>query len=284
MDASNPKTVLFVTGSFVGNNCWDAWANYFQQQGYETQSPPWPFKEGDPASLRDKHPLGNPGLASLSLAEVIDHYAGIAQRFARKPVIIGHSMGGLITQILVNRGLAAAGIAIHPVPPMGVIPIEFSFYKAGWKGLGLFSSLKKTYMMSFRDWQYAFVNGMPMNEQREAYETYTIPESYRVTRGALGKAAKIDFKKPHAPLLIVSGSTDHIIPASLNKRNFEKYRKANSGITEYRDMPGRNHFVLGQSTWKEDAQNIRDWIEKQFLPAAGNPGEPLVAADYSVSS
>ncbi|MGH7456622.1 MAG: alpha/beta hydrolase, partial [bacterium] len=129
----------------------------------------------------------------------------------------------------------------------------------GWKSLGLFTSTKKTYLMSFMDWQYAFVNGMSLEDQRAAYENNTIPESKTVARGGLSSAAKVDFAKPHAPLLITSGSMDNIIPAHLNRRNFEKYKK-NGSVLEYKEFPGRNHFVLGQPTWKEDADYILNWI------------------------
>ena len=129
-----------------------------------------------------------------------------------KPIVIGHSLGGLITQIIVNRGLAAAGVAIHSVPPFGVFPYEFSFLRAGWKALGLFTSLRETYLMSFADWQYAFVNGMTLDEQKSAYLQNTIPESKTVARGGLTKAAKVDFKKVHPPLLLTSGDKDNIIP------------------------------------------------------------------------
>jgi pimeloyl-ACP methyl ester carboxylesterase len=190
---------------------------------------------------------------------VIDHYANIVKSFAKKPIVIGHSLGGLMTQVIVNRGLAAAGIAIHPVPTLGVFPYEFSFLKAGWKSLGLFTSTKKTYLMSFKDWQYAFVNEMPLDEQKAAYEKFTIPESKTVARGGLTSAAKVDYKKPHAPLLITSGSIDNIIPAHLNNRNYKKYAKTGS-VLEYKEFKGRNHFVLGQPGWHTDADYILDWI------------------------
>lgn len=179
--------------------------------------------------------------------------------FAERPIAIGHSLGGLITQILVNRDLVAAGVAIHSVPPQGIVPYEFSFLKAGWKALGLFTSLKKTYLMSFKDWQYAFVNGMPIEEQKAAYVKYTIPESKTVTRGGLSSAAKVDFQKPHQPLLLTSGSIDNIIPAHLNLRNFKKYKK-NGSILDYKLFAGRNHFVLGQPTWRQDADYILKWL------------------------
>jgi pimeloyl-ACP methyl ester carboxylesterase len=270
MHTVNPKTIVFITGSFVGNNCWDTWQVYFRNHGYQTIASPWPFKDSSPAGLRRKHPSGNPGLASLTLAELTRYYADMVVGLPEKPILIGHSMGGLMTQILVNRGLAAAGVAIHPVPAQGVIPVEWSFYKAGLKGLGLFTSLKKTYMMSFREWQYAFVNGMSLSEQEKAYEEFTIPESKRVNRGALTGAAKVDFKIAHAPLLITAGSTDHIIPASLNLRNFKKYKQRSDSVLEFKEFPGRNHFVLGQPTWEEDAAYILSWIEKQFDQAADN--------------
>ncbi|PWT99934.1 MAG: alpha/beta hydrolase [Bacteroidetes bacterium] len=260
----NPKTIVFVTGAFVGNNCWDEWKIYFEKRGYKTIAEPWPYKNESVAELRKKHPLGNEGLTKLRLIEVVDHYANIVKSLPEKPIVIGHSIGGLVTQIIVNRDLAAVGVAIHPVPPQGIIPTELSFYKAGGKALGLFTSLKKTYLMSFKDWQYAFVNGMPLEQQKASYEQFTIPESKRVTRGGLTSQAKVDFKKAHAPLLILSGSTDNIIPAHLNLRNFRKYAKREDSVLEYVERPDRNHFVLGQPGWEGDAELVLQWVEKQF--------------------
>lgn len=260
----NPKNIVFVTGAFVGHNCWDEWQIYFQSKGYNTVAPPWPYKEDPVAELRSKHPSKNVGLTKLTLSEVVDSYAKVIKGFAEKPIVIGHSLGGLMTQILVNRDLAAAGAAIHPVPPLGVFPYEFSFLKGGWKSLGLFTSMKKTYLMSLKDWQYAFVNGMPLEEQKAAWEKFTIPESKSVARGGLSSAAKVDFKKAHAPLLILSGSTDHIIPTHLNIRNFKKYKKRSDSVLDYKEMEGRNHFVLGQPGWKGDADYVLGWIESQF--------------------
>jgi pimeloyl-ACP methyl ester carboxylesterase len=262
MTTPNKKNILFITGCFVGSNCWDNWQVYFQNKGYHTIAPAWPNKKGSPSELRSKYPDGNPGLTKLTLAELITYFENLARGFDEKPILIGHSMGGLITQILVNRGVAAAGIAIHSVQPSGIFPYEFPLFKLGWKFLGLFSSLKKTYLMTFEDWQYAFVNGMPLSEQKEAYDRFAIPESKRVNLGGLGNAAKVDFKKAHVPLLFTAGSSDHIIPAHLNLRNFRKYKQENNSVTDYKVFPGRNHFVLGQASWTEDADYILHWIEK----------------------
>lgn len=259
METTGAKTILFLTGAFVGNNCWDAWRSFFEEKGFSTSAPPWPYKDASVPELRSRHPHHDIQLARLTIEELLMHYENIIKSLPEKPILIGHSYGGLMTQIFVNRGLAAAGVAIHPVPPLGVFPYEFTFLKAGWKSLGVFTDLDETYMMSFEDWQYAFVNGMPLEEQQAAYEKYAIPESKTVSRGALSGAAKVDFKKPHAPLLITAGDTDHIIPAHLNHRNFNAYETEGS-VTDYKVFSGRNHFVLGQPTWKEDAAFIYDWI------------------------
>jgi len=257
------KNIVFVTGAFVSNSCWDEWKKYFEQRGYNTEAPAWPFKHDTAEALRNRQP-NDTGLAALTLDELVNHYADIVKKYPEKPIVIGHSLGGLITQIIINRDLAAAGVAIHPVPTLGVFPYEFSFLRAGWKSLGLFTSLKKTYLMSFKDWQYAFVNGMPLEQQKTAYEKFIIPESKTVARGGLTDAAKVDYEKPHAPLLITSGSDDNIIPAHLNIRNYNRYVQ-NRSVLDYKEFAGRNHFVLGQSTWKVDADFILDWIEKHKL-------------------
>lgn len=259
--AKDSKTVVFITGAFVNNSGWEPWKAYFEARGYKTLAPAWPNKEGSAAELRARHAAGtDTALATMHLSEVIDHYATIVQSLPEKPILIGHSLGGLITQILVNRGLAAAGVAIHSVPPQGVFPFEFSFLRATWKPLGFFTSAKKTGLMNLKDWQYAFTNGMSTEEQKASYEANTIPESKTVLRDGLTSMARVDFKKSHAPLLITSGSEDTIIPASLNRRNFNRYSQNNGSVTEYKEFAGRNHYVLGQNTWTEDADYILEWI------------------------
>jgi len=260
MYTDHKQTILFVTGAFVSHTCWDKWVDFFESRGYNAMAPAWPFKEGSAKSLREKQ-FNDYNLATLTLNEVINHYAAIAKNLPEEPIIIGHSLGGMITQILVNRNLASAGVAIHSVAPMGVFPYEFKFLKATWKVLGLFTSLKKTYLMSFKEFQNAFVNGMPYADQKEAYEKYAIPESKTVARGGLTAVAKVDFEKNHSPLLLTSGSEDNLIPPHLTKRNFKKYKK-NDSILEYKEFQGRNHHILGLPTWEEDANYILDWIQK----------------------
>jgi pimeloyl-ACP methyl ester carboxylesterase len=258
LNTINSKTIVFVTGAFVSNSCWDEWRTYFESKGYTTLAPAWPFKKGTAEELRALRP-GDTALAALTLSQVLDYYTGIIRSCPEKPILIGHSLGGMMTQILVNRDLAAAGIAIHPAPTKGVIPYEFSSLKSLRKAFGYFTSKKKTYLMSFKTWQYTFTNGMSLADQKASYEQLVIPESKTVARKAISKQARVNYKKTHAPLLITSGDKDHILPAHLNKRNYKKYRE-NGSVLTYKEFKGRNHFVLAQPTWKEDADYILDWI------------------------
>jgi pimeloyl-ACP methyl ester carboxylesterase len=253
------KTIVFITGAFVGNNCWDEWRSYFENKGFETLAPPWPHKDASPEELRNRQP--DPGIASIRLAALTEYFENIIRKLPEKPILIGHSMGGLITQILLQRDLAVAGVAIHSVPPLGVFTFRLSFYKASWGALGFFTSVRKSFLMSFRQWQYAFTNTMNFEDQREAYYNFAVPESKRLVRDGLTSAARVDFGKAHEPLLLISGSSDNCIPASLNYSNYRKYKKGSS-VIDYREFPGRNHFVLGQPTWREEAGYILAWLEQ----------------------
>lgn len=253
------KTIVFITGAFVNHACWNEWKPYFENKGYTVIVPPWPGKDGDTETLRKRHP-NDRNLADRTLQDVIDHYVKIVQALPEKPILIGHSFGGAISQMLMDRGLAAAVVAIHGAPPKGVFPYEFSFLKSGGAALGVFTSLKKTYLMSFKKFQYAFVNGMTLEEQQEAYNALATPESKRIVRGGLSNTAKVDFKKPHVPILFLAGSKDHIIPAHLCKRVYKNYKDKGS-VTEYIEQD-RNHFILGLPTWQKDADLIADWLQK----------------------
>jgi pimeloyl-ACP methyl ester carboxylesterase len=253
------KTIVFITGAFVGSNSWDEWKTYYESKGYKVIVPDYPHKDADPATLRNRKP--DSALADLTLEELTAYYEKIIRQQPEKPILIGHSLGGMLTQILLQKDIAAAGIAIHSAPPKGILLTKWSSLKSIWSPLSLFETSKKTYMMSFKDWQYAFTNGMPEAEQRATYEKYATPESAKLIRGGLTDAAKVDFKKYHDPLLIVAGDKDHFFPPAINYKNFKKYKNQNA-ITEYKVFEGRNHNVLGLPTWKENADYILNWMSK----------------------
>jgi len=201
-------------------------------------------------------------LGKLNLADILDHLTKKIQALDEKPILIGHSMGGLATQILNQRGLASAAVAIDSAPPAGVFTTEFSFLKANWGHVTPFANPNSPVIMTFERFQYAFVNGMPLDEQRNAFDKYVVPESRAIPRQSLTSVAKIDFKKEHTPLLLIAGGADHIIPASLTKTNYEKY-KAGPSITDFKEFAGRNHFLLGQKGWEEVADYVLGWLNKQ---------------------
>ncbi|GLU51450.1 alpha/beta hydrolase [Dyadobacter frigoris] len=254
------KTILFITGAFVSNVCWDEWKTYFENKGYRTLAPAWPNKNATAEDLRNRHP--DTLVASMRLSELIEYYAEIASDLPEKPILIGHSIGGLICQILLQRDLATAAVAIHSVPPQGIITFQLSFLIAGWGPLGFFTPVNKSFLMSFRQWRYAFTNGLSMEIQKEGYYKLAIPESKMVVRDTITKIAKIDFEKPHAPLLLISGTADHTIPASLNYANYTRYKSSGS-VTDYKKFEGRTHFVLGQDGWQEVADYALKWLQKQ---------------------
>lgn len=235
------KTIVFIHGMYMNPLCWEQWVDYFQTRGYQCLAPAWPGRDKSVEVLRKQHP--DPTLGKLTLSDVISHYADVINALSEKPVLIGHSMGGLVVQLLLQKDLAAAGVAIDSAPPMGVLSIEWPFLKSNWPHITPFASLGSPIEMTFERFQYTFVNGMPLAEQRAAYERYVVPESRRVPRESL--TSRVDFKHPHPPLLLIAGSADHLIPASLNRTNYARYKITTSKVG-FKEFMDRNHFIVGQ--------------------------------------
>ena len=256
------RTILFVHGLFMTYRCWDAWTGFFKDRGYDCRALPYPGRDAPVEALLQAHP--DPALGHLTLAQVIDSYQTSIQAMPEPPAIIGHSLGGLITQVLLSRGLGAAGVAIDSAPPLGVLTTKWSFVKSNWPILNPLHAASEPYLMPFEAFQYAFVNDLPPADQRLAYDRQVVPESRRLGSGALSDAARVDFSAKKVPLLLIAGSTDHIIPSSLNRTNFERYRN-NPSPTEFKEFSGRTHFGIGQAGWQEIAQFVLEWLKKQGI-------------------
>ena len=255
------KTVLFIHGMFMNALCWDKWIPYFESKGYSCIAPSWKFHEGEPATLRAQHP--NAALGKLTLDDVVAQYTEIARGLNEKPIIIGHSMGGLVTQILLNRDVGVGGAALDPAPPRGVFTLSFPFLKSNFPIINPLKSVDEPLFMTFEQFQYAFVNALPEAEQKAAYERYCIPESRRVGRGGFSPIAELDYSKTRVPLLITAGSDDHIIPASLNRANFAKYGGASN--VALKEFAGRCHFLIGQNGWQEVADSVLGFLKERGL-------------------
>jgi pimeloyl-ACP methyl ester carboxylesterase len=254
----NAKTIVFIHGMYMTPLCWEHWVAYFAAKGYTCLAPAWPGRDRPIAQLRAAHP--DPELGKLTLSAVLDHLAGVIQALPEKPILIGHSMGALAAQLLTQRGLAAACVAIDSAPPLGVLTVSWPFVKSNWPHITPFVSHAKPIQMTFERFQYTFVNSLPLEEQRAAFERYVVPESRRVPVESLTFTARVDFKKEHAPLLLIAGGNDHLIPAALNKSNYNKYRKSSSPVA-YKEFPGRTHFIIGQEAWKEVADYTASWLK-----------------------
>lgn len=253
----NSKTIVFIHGMYMTPLCWEHWVEHFQARGYRCLAPGWPGRDQPVETLRQNHP--DPELSRLTLSQVVDHLAGAVAALDEKPILIGHSMGGLVVQLLLQRDLPAAGVAVDSAPPPGVFTTKWSFIKSNWPHINPFVPKSQPVQMSFERFQYAFANGLPLAVQRAAYERYIVPESRRVPAESLTGAARVDFKRERPPLLLIAGSNDHIIPASLNRSNFSKYR-GSPAITDFKEFAGRTHFIIGQENWEEVADYVLSWL------------------------
>jgi len=250
------KTILFVHGMYMTPLCWDGWREHFQANGYECLAPAWPGRDKPIDALRQDQP--DPLLGELTLSDVVEYVADTIKTLKEKPILIGHSMGGLVTQLLLQRDLAVAGVAIDSAPPMGVLSTRWSFLKSNWPHITPFAAQNSPIRMTFERFQYTFVNTLPLEEQQAAYKKYVVPESRRIPRESL--TARIDFKKKHPPLLLIAGGSDHIIPSELNQANYRKYWPSTSSVTGYKEFAGRSHFIIDQTGWEEVADYVLGWL------------------------
>ncbi len=249
------KTVVFIHGMYMTPLCWEHWVGRFQANGYTCLAPAWPGRDKPVDSLRKNHP--DPQLGKLTLSHIVEHLANTIEKLGEKPILIGHSMGGLVVQLLLQKDIAAAGVAISSAPPMGVFTTKLPFLKSNWPHITPFAAQSVPIQMTFERFQYTFVNTLPPAEQQAAFERYVVPESRRVPRESL--TARIDFKKQRQPLLFIAGSTDNLIPASLNKTNYSQYKQSSS-VTDFKEFAGRTHFIVGQKGWEEVADYILSWL------------------------
>ncbi len=249
------KTIVFIHGLFVTGNCWDEWKVYFESKGFTCYAPAYPLKNDSPQNLRKNIDKGK--IETLGLETIIKFYKDTLHKIGGKPILIGHSIGGNLVQLLINQGYGSAGVCIHSGPPKGLISFKWPFLKSNLPLL--MASKKKPYLLSHKQWKYSFTNGMSAEQQELTYNKFLTPESSQIAKDATTKIAKVDFKKPHAPLLFISGTSDHIIPASLNKRNAKKYKDKGS-VTNLKNFENRNHFSIRADGWNEVAGYILTWI------------------------
>ncbi len=255
------KTILLIHGMFMTPLCWEKWIPYYASKGYNVVAPAWPGRDQPVEMLNKIHP--DPQLPKLNLNGIVEQMAREIAKLDEKPAVIGHSMGGLVAQILLGRGLAAAGVAIDPAPPMGVFTTRWSFIRGNFPAINPFR-LGQPAMMTFAHFQYAFAGTLPLDEQHAVYDRYMVPESRMVPVSSLGAAGRVDFKRPHAPLLITAGERDRIVPAVLNRSNYRRY-KDSASVTDFHVFPNQDHTLTVSARWQEVADFCLGWLEKQAI-------------------
>jgi pimeloyl-ACP methyl ester carboxylesterase len=265
--------VVFVHGMFMTAACWENWIERFESSGRTCTAFEWPHRDAPVEDLRAKQPDAE--LGRLTLSRIVNDTAARVRSMPEPPVLIGHSMGGLIVQLVLNQGLGAAGVAIDSAPPLGVFTPKWSFLKSNWPMIRPFSSPHEPHLISFKEFQYAFANTLPLDFQEAAYERYIVPESRMVPRESLTSVGRVDFRREHAPLLLVAGGSDHIIPASLNRANCRRYRAPGS-ITAFQEFEGRDHLTILEPGWEKVADSALAWLD-----GLGTASGPAPGADAS---
>jgi non-heme chloroperoxidase len=265
--------VVFIHGLWLLPSSWDRWAQLFAQAGYAPLTPGWP---DDPETVEEAN--ANPEVfAHKTVGQVADHYAELIAELERKPVVVGHSFGGLLTQIVAGRGLSAASVAIDPAPFRGVLPLPISALKSASPVLGNPLNRSRAVPLTYEQFRYAFANAVDEDEAKELYATYAVPASgapiFQAASANLNPwtEVKVDSTNPdRGPLLIISGEKDHTVPWAIANASYKKQRR-NPGVTEIVEMPGRGHSLTIDSGWQEVAQTALSFVQRFTEAEAGTP-------------
>jgi pimeloyl-ACP methyl ester carboxylesterase len=263
-NSSERQPVVFVHGLWLLAGSWDAWVSHFDAAGYAAVAPGWP---GDPATVAEAK--ANPDVfAGKGITQIADHYEEVIRGLTRKPAIVGHSFGGLLTLILAGRGLSAASVAISPAPFRGVLPLPISALRAGLPVLGDPRNVGRAVGLTYAQFRYSFANAVSEEEARDLYERFSVagpgkPLFQSATANLNPRTeAKVDTKNPdRGPLLVVGGSEDHTIPWVLANAAFKQERR-NPGVTEVQQVDGRGHSLTIDSGWHDVAERALAFIKR----------------------
>jgi esterase/lipase len=250
------KTIVFIHGILLNNTCWKEWEDYFTAKGFVCHSPPYPFHEGQPARLRN-HPPET--LKKMSLKDVLQHYIGYIKQLPEEPILIGHSMGGLVVQKLLEQNYGRAGIVICSAPPRGIFTFDFHFFVSNTGVINFFKG-NSLFLPGLKWLHYAVCNTLSMPATETIYNKFIVPESRNIPRSA-AKYGKINFKNPHWPLLFIGTEKDRITPASLNYKNYKAYTHKRSK-KDYKEFKERSHAILWEENWEEVASYCYNWIKR----------------------
>jgi pimeloyl-ACP methyl ester carboxylesterase len=252
-NASGKTPVVFIHGLWLLPSSWNRWAALFDEAGYAALTPGWP---DDPETVEEAkaHPEV---FAHKTVGQVADHYADVIGQLEKKPAVLGHSFGGLLTQIIAGRGLSAASVAIDPAPFRGVLPLPISSLRSASPVLSNPANWNRAVPLTYDQFRYSFANAVGEDEAKELYETFAVPASgaplFQAATANLNPwtEARVDSKNPErGPLLIISGEKDNVVPWAIANASYKK-QKRNEGVTEIVEIPNRGHALTVDSGWRE---------------------------------
>jgi non-heme chloroperoxidase len=267
-NASGRTPVVFVHGLWLLPMSWDRWRTVFEDAGFATISPGWP---DDPNTVEEAN--AQPDVfAKKTVGQIADHFEDVIKTLSRRPAIIGHSFGGLLTQILAGRGLSDASVAIDPAPFRGVLPLPISALKSASPVLGNPANHHRAVPLTYEQFRYAFANAVSEDEAQSLYNTYAVPGSgvplFQAATANLNPwtEVKVKSKNPaRGPLLIIEGENDHTVPWAIANASYKK-QKRNKGVTEIVKMAGRGHSLVIDHGWREVADTALDFVKRFVKP------------------
>jgi pimeloyl-ACP methyl ester carboxylesterase len=256
--------VVFIHGLWLLPSSWDNWARVFDEAGYAPVTPVWP---DDPDTVEEAR--ANPEvLAKKTIGQVADHTAELIGKLNKKPALIGHSTGGLLAQIIADRALSAATVAIDPGPFRGVLPLPVSTLKVSWPVIRNPLNRGRAVSLTLDQFKYGWANALSKEEAEELYDTYHVAAPgvalMQMANANLNPwtEAKLDPKNPdRGPLLILDGEKDHTVPWAIANSAYKRQSR-NKGVTEIEKIPNRGHSLTIDSGWREVADKALAFVKR----------------------
>ena len=264
-NASTSTPVVFVHGLWLLPSSWDRWATFFEEGGFVALSPGWP---DDPDTVAEAN--ADPDVfARKGIGDIADYEEGFIRKLDRKPVVIGHSFGGLLTEILAGRALARASVAISPAPFRGVLPLPLSALRSSSAVLRNPANYNRAVPLTFDQFRYGFANAVSEDEAKKLYDEYSVPGPgepiFQAAAANLNPwtQAKVNAKNPErGPMLIISGDNDHTVPWAIANASYEKQAKNEDAVTEIVKLENRGHALTIDAGWRQVAQTALDFVNR----------------------
>jgi len=264
VNATGRVPVVFIHGLWLLPTSWDRWKTVFEQAGYAPIAPGWP-DDPDTVAEANAHPEV---FANKKVRMVADHFSDVIGKLKKKPAVIGHSFGGLLTQIVAGRGLSAASVAIDPAPFRGVLPLPFSALKAASPVLCNPANRGRAVALTYDQFRFAFANAVSEDEAKELHKTFAVPAPgaplFQAAFANINPSteAKVDTMNPNrGPLLIIDGDKDNTVPWAIANASYKR-QKRNPGVTEIVELKNRGHSLVIDSGWREVADTALAFVKR----------------------